>query len=433
MRKLLTLTLILTLLGSLAQARDWYISAELGRGRDGTIEQPSRDLGVVLSLLEAGDRIFIAHGEYLGRAGNGSDRITVPVEIFGGWNDDFTVRDPWGEFKTVLSGDNASDNFVTDTRLSIDTSDFSTNLNPVEHLVLVDGVIIDNGARNYYSGDEGLRIVRQGTSSNNPTPESGGLVITTGQFGEVIVQNVVVMNTAPTQGAFAFFPGKGGRLTIDNNVAANNTGIGFHLSRSFFANDAADFPTYTFSNNISVFNEKHDPIATYGGSAIKLEAGIAATIEGNVFAMNDYYGVDNAGRAADVVLTGNLFMGNLVADYLEFDTKIELIDIEDFAELLADAGDNRSELVALPIDAAWGEAYMARNIIDRAEAEEGVGALNSDANALRSILGLNLQGSDISIDSAVWLPRLTVEQAFGVVGRYFDSFGTFRPAPFVRE
>ena len=432
MRRLVTVTLILALLGGLAQARDWYISAERGRGRDGTLEEPSRDLGVILSLLEAGDRIFIAQGTYLGRAGNGADSIVVPVEIFGGWNDAFTVRDPWGEHRTVLSGDNASDNFVTDTRLSIDTSDFSTNLNPVEHLVRVDGVIIDNGARNYYAGANELKIVRQGTSSNRPTPESGGLVISTGQLAEVIVQNVIVMNTAPTGGAFAFFPGKSAVLTIDNNVAINNTGVGFNLNKSFFG-DPPEYPRYTFTNNISVFNEKHDPIASYGGSAIKLEAGIAATIDGNVLAMNDYYGVDNAGRAAGVVLINNLFMGNLVADYLEFDTKIDLIDIEDFAELLDDAGDNVSDLVALPIDPAWASAYMARNIIDRAEAEQGVGALNTDANALRSILGLNLQGNDIAVDSEVWLPRLSIEQAFTVIGRYFDSYGTFTPAPFVRE
>ncbi len=41
-----------------------------------------------------------------------------------------------------------------------------------------------------------------GTPSDTPTPESGGLVISTGINSTVVVQNVIVVNTAPTQGAF---------------------------------------------------------------------------------------------------------------------------------------------------------------------------------------------------------------------------------------
>ena len=77
--------------------------------------------------------------------------------------------------------------------------------------------------------------------------------------------------------------------------------------------------------------------------------------------------------------------------------------------------------------------YFARNIIDRAEAEQGIEALNTDANVLRSILGLNLIGNDIAIESEVWLPRMSVEQAFSVIGRYADAYGTFTPAPVVKE
>ena len=425
--------LLVILCTSLASAREWYISIERGKGRSGTLEKPAKDLGNIISKLEAGDRIFIAAGVYLGRAANGSDAITVPVEISGGWNDDFTVRDPWGEFKTIFSGDHASDNFVTDYRLSIDTSKFSTNLKPLEHRIVVDGIIFDNGDRNFYAGSEQLKIVRKGSASNNPTPESGGLVISTGQLGEVIVKNCIVINTAPTNGAFSFFPGKAASVTISNNAAVNNTGVGFHLSKSFFGDTSEEYPSYTVENNISIFNEKHDPFATFGGSAIKLEAAINAVITGNVFAMNDSYGVDNAGRAEGVILTNNFFTGNVVADYLEFDTKIQLEDIEDFAEYLDDAADNRKELISLVVPQRWAEAYMARNIIDRAEAEEGVGALNTGANALRSILGLNLQGNDLAIDSEVWLPRMSLEEAFGFIGRYFDAYGTFQPAPFQQE
>jgi hypothetical protein len=244
----------------------------------------------------------------------------------------------------------------------------------------------------------------------------------------VIVQNVIVMNTAPTQGAFAFFPGRSAQVAIQNNVAVNNTGIGFHLGTSIQSSDEAEFPAYTFTNNIAAFHEKHDAFATYGGSSLMLESGTSVSAMANVFAFNDYYGVDNAKRAADVVLSNNLFIGNLVADYLEFDTKIDLIDIEDYAELLDDAADNSGELVQFNVSPEWAAKYYARTIIDRNAAEQNVRVSNTYENAWRSMLGLNLQGSDLALDSDVWLPRMSLEDAFAIIGRYNDSYGVFIPA-----
>ena len=122
-----------------------------------------------------------------------------------------------------------------------------------------------------------------GTPSDTPTPESGGLVISTGITSTVVVQNVVVVNTAPTQGAFAFFPGRAAEVTIRNNVAVNNTGVGFHLGKSFVGDDPSEYPNYAFENNISVFNEKHDPFGNIGGSGILLESETNVSITGSIF------------------------------------------------------------------------------------------------------------------------------------------------------
>lgn len=258
--KILLVTALLAISAS-AHARDWYVTPT-GSGRDGTRTQPARDLGIISSQLGAGDRIYIAAGSYLGRGENGADRITVPVEIQGGWSEDFKSRDPWRKHRTIFSGSNTSDNFSTDTRLSIITEEYSTNLSPKPHRVIVEGIIFDNAARNTYANSSNLKIIRKGTGATRPTPESGGLSISTGVQGNIFVRNNIVTNTAPTVGAFAFFPGRAATVTIQNNSAVNNTGVGFHLSKSYFSENIPDQPNYIFENNVAIFTQKYDPFAT---------------------------------------------------------------------------------------------------------------------------------------------------------------------------
>jgi hypothetical protein len=48
----------------------------------------------------------------------------VPVSIIGGWNADFSARDPWGASKTVFSGDVMTKNWDGGARLMIDLSKY---------------------------------------------------------------------------------------------------------------------------------------------------------------------------------------------------------------------------------------------------------------------------------------------------------------------
>jgi hypothetical protein len=430
MKKTVLLITLTLLLGSFASARDWYISAKRGSGREGTVQAPAKDMGNVVDLLAAGDRVFIAEGSYLGRGENGSDEITVPVEIYGGWSDDFSERDPWGKYKTILTGSRTTQNFAITPRLSINTSRFSPNTRPVAHKVVVEGLIFDHGPRNTYTDDKELRIKRKAAAGSLFSPDTGALVITTGQQGEIVVQANIVMNAAASQGAFAFFPGRGGKVLVKNNAAINNTGFGFHLSRSFNSTNAAEQPAYTFENNMAAFTEKYDPFSqTQGGSAIKLEANVKYTLTNNIFALSDFYGIDNAANAKGIVLRDNLFFGNVVADYLEFNTKMKVGALADEARGLADAKGNLAQQANLKVSQRWASAYMARNVIDRNIAEAKVSAPNTGANQLRSILGLNVQGGSLGVDSEVWLPRMSLEDAMSVIGRYGDKFGPFIPAP----
>ena len=422
------LLILLPLSTAFAQNCTKYVDAATGKGKDATMTEPAKDLGNIISRLEPGDVVCIAAGEYTGRGERGVDVIETPVEIYGGFSPDFATRDPWGAHRTIFTGLHNSDNFETQTRLTVDTSDFATKLmeargEETAHTVVVDGILFDNGPRNFYKGDEDA-IIRQGTASDTPTPESGALTVRTGVNGTVRVENNIALNFAPTEGVFSFFGGKNADVTVRNNVAVNNTGAGFRLGTSFTGEEV---PSYTFTNNISAFNQKHDPFGGIHGSGILLESSTAVSISNSVFIYNDQFGVDNAKRASNVVLTANLIAANGKADYLEFDLRIDLDDLEDESELLDDASGNDGESVVMNVSDTWGNKYASRNVIDRNEAEEDVQVVESWANDVRGFFNWNLQGTDLDADSAFWLPRLSIDEALAVATMYGGKYGVSKP------
>ncbi len=428
MRMALAVVLAGTMTSTAAFARDWYVSSK-GTGKDGTKEKPSKDLGIISALLEPGDRVLIAAGSYTGRSESGADTVLVPVEILGGYSDDFSKRDPWGAHQTVFTGSRASVNFNTGTRLSISTAKYSSALKPIAHKIVVDGILFDMGPRNTYTSEAEVLIKRKGSGGTVPTPDSPALGITTGQKSEILVQNCIVTNAASSQGAFTLAPGKAAKVVVKNNASINNTGFGFHLGRSFAGETAADFPEYTFENNLAVLIEKYDAFSqTQGGSGVMLEAYTTVTMSGNVMAMNDFYGIDNARRAPKVVLKNNVFFGNLIADYLDFSTKLKAEVLADEAQTVGSAEGNSSKEAKLAVPEKWAQTWLARNVIDRNVAEAKVKVPNTGANQVRSILGLPVQGTTLKLDSDVWLPRMQLADAIAAATKY-NGAGPVKPAP----
>ena len=137
-----------------AQGTTYYVSAAKGKGRKGTKEEPVREISVITQELKPGDTVYIAGGNYSGRADCGRDQIPVTCTIVGGWNDDFTARDPWGAYKTVFTGDNKAKSWNFNARLWLNCRG---QKEPGE--IVIDGVIVDNGARNYYLDHEGDKVV----------------------------------------------------------------------------------------------------------------------------------------------------------------------------------------------------------------------------------------------------------------------------------
>ncbi len=417
-----TAVLAVAALSSLtAQAEEYYV-APGGKGKDATRDKPAKDLGNLIAKLKEGDTVHLAAGAYLSRDESGSDSIGVAVKIIGGYCEGFEKRDPWGACRTILTGNNELKG-STDYRLIIDARRCTGE-------VVVDGLIFDNGPRNRYKDESKTLILRKADmgKNENATPESGGLKLKGGPGCKLTVKNNVVMNTAPTGGAIAVQPGENGSALIDNNLVINNTGEGIYAMSMFHPRDGKGVPVFTITNNTVLFSWKHDAIATYGGNGLKMDNDITLTASNNVFGFGDYGGVDNIKVAKGITLKDNLFTGNRLYDYREFNTQINVSELEDEADQLKDSTGNLSATITVPVARRWAELWAGRKEVSRAAVDAKAKAANSGANALRGMLGLPLQAGAVAMDAEVWLHRLELDEALPAgQARYQGKFGCQKP------
>lgn len=426
---------------NIASAKDYYVSANRGKGRRGTKEKPSKNIGNVMKKVVAGDTIHVAQGTYLGRSKVGSLIIEVPVNIIGGYNDDFSKRDPWGAHKTILSGENAyGGNFKTTGRLVIKLDKWNRSKKMEFHRakkiekfsVLIDGIIVDNGARNRYKSDKELCIVRKASPklAKGPTPSTAGISVTAPIHGQATVRNCVVMNCGPTQGALSVWGAQGSKQLIENNLCINNTGVGLYAHTSYHSRKKEGVTEFVIKNNTIVFTSKYDSYGGIGGHAFQLDGVTKIVATNNVFAFSDACGVYNPSKSSlkELTLAKNWVVGNLKGDMTEFDTLIDVDAWEDDTdELSDDSEDNIGDDLKLPVSKEFLKFHLSRVIIDRNKKEEGMSATKSKANEARKMLGLPLQAGALKVDSDVWLPRIKVDDALKAGLANYKGHGCSKP------
>lgn len=409
----------------IVEGEDYYVSANRGGGRLGTKDQPARDLASILSLLEPGDRVHIAEGIYTSKLGRSSDLITVPVSIIGGYNDDFTKRDPWGEHLTILSGVNEYNRSETGQRLGISIySDFPD----WKGMMIIDGLIIDNGARNHYADEDELQLIRPASpvAEKNPSPDSPGLYISTGANTQVTIRNCILMNCAASQGALDIRIGKFGRAIIENNLLINNTGDAIYCRTKHIVE--VNQPHFIIRNNSILFTWKYDPLASRGGTCISADRTVSLELHSNLMGFADYGALNNSRLIPDILLQDNFCFSNKEYDYKEGNTNMRLADMEDFAEYInPQSSGNRTGLIHLPLDEDWAWAYLSRAEPSREAIDNKALVYDTEENQLRAALGLPLQAVAVDPGESVWLPRLSLETALKVGEQRYNEVGCRKP------
>jgi hypothetical protein len=419
-----------------ADARDWYVSAAKGKGKKGTKEKPAKDLGNISSKLEAGDVIHIAGGVYTSKGDRGYDTINVPVSIYGGYDEAFEKRDPWGATRTILTGVNKTKNYKPEARLDLDLGKYTGKEMPP---IVVDGLIIDQGPQNRYKTDKRLMLVRKANPKTGemPTPDRGALRIGLGKganFGrndgwKVTVSNNIIMNSAPTQGALSVQAYGNSKVTIENNAVINCTGTGIYAATSYRGADNQG--QITLKNNTVAFTWKYDAyVQSFSGNGIKVDDDVIVTATGNAVILSDRFNVMKSGNEP-LLLKGNFLFGGIDATYYESngDAKIQFADLEDEAEHLHDdSGDNVTGTFKLPVSKDWAAAYGQRVLIDRNAVEADIKPQQTRANEVRSILGLNQRADDVKADSPVWLNQMSVDDAVAVASAKVNGkYGSAKP------
>ncbi len=411
-------------------ARDWYVSAERGRGKKGTKEKPAKDLGNILKKLKPGDTVRIAEGVYLGRGKNGSNTVTVPVSIIGGYADDFSKRDPWGAHRTIFSGYNQSKNYTPDPSLFVDLSKYS---GPASAIV-VDGLIIDHSGRNRYRSKKQLDLLLPANpkTGENPSPSLGGLVVRVSKSGkfdrgprwDITVTNNIVMNTHQNQAALSVSGYKGSTVHIRNNLVIQHSGTGIYCGSKYAGRD--DLPAFKVTHNTVLFAWDSGMSQAFN---IGFDRSVLAQVTNNVFGFADLYAVWNGRNTPDLLFSNNLITGARKGDYLEFNTVMNVEDMVDEADNLhEDSDENVTELIKIPVSTAFATAYGSRVVVDRAKAEADIKASNSGANVLRGMLGLPLRAGAVDWPKGnININRISVDDAVAAGGKMYMGRGSQRP------
>jgi hypothetical protein len=349
--------------------------------------------------------------------------LAAAVKILGGYSDDFSKRDPWGAHRTILTGLDVYGG-STDSRLIVDCR--KRGPKPL----VIDGLIIDNGPRNHFKTEKNLLILRKanGGKNKNASPERGAIRVKGGQC-LVSITNNVLMNTAPTAGVIQIWSSKNGKVSIRNNLIINNTGEGVYAMTSFHGRSAQGLPEYEIHNNTFLFHWKHDAIATYGGNAIKLDSSVKLKATNNVFGFGDYGGVDNIKKSKWVKLANNLFFGNKLYDYREYNTAMKVDDIEDESDILGeDSEGNLSKMVKVKVGKRFATIYASLIPVSRHAVDAAAKVKNTGANQLRGILGLPLQAGAVKMDANIWLPRLMIDEALAAgSAQFLGKYGCKKP------
>ncbi|MHC4392421.1 MAG: right-handed parallel beta-helix repeat-containing protein, partial [Planctomycetota bacterium] len=214
-----------------AGAKEIYVSKSTGSNKNpGTKEEPQKLLWKVLGKLEAGDVVRVAAGTYVGKGKSGvMPKVEVSnVTIEGGWNADFSERDPFKHLTIITAP--ADRQGAGGTVFHIEPKD-----KPAGNCTL-DGFCIDRGPGNYYSGaaEYGPNKPIEGHADttcwgyqalNKKKSGSDTTVIVIGRGGGFTVRNMVLINN-PWWGIYVKGGGEG-ECRIENNLVlgAQSRGI----------------------------------------------------------------------------------------------------------------------------------------------------------------------------------------------------------------
>lgn len=417
----------------------YYVSAAGSARADGkSADKPKKDLQAVLNLIrdngENGAIIRIAEGNYLGYMNSGYVEIYNFVTLEGGWNADFTQRDPM-KYITRMEptqeqlGSNGSKGVIHTNRALDDVM-----AKKPKGTLIIDGIFINLGYENHY-------MPADPSDPKNGCPsdkfETGRIVDAIPPQVEHqmfhsdgwIAGNVIIRNCAFVNGVyFALqFGLRCGEAEIYNNVFVSNR---YGACRIDGGDKNGEACHVSFHHNTVAFAWCRDKEMGDMGYGYECMTKVNCDIHHNIFACNNFAaiarthvlgGPDKVIEAKRVTnIYDNAFFMNAADLQLPPTgggkwTNVKVAQFEDLDESIIPKVEGNFELkqgdsFIQTLDQDYLEGFAKLKVVSSSSFDA-----NSAANQFRQAVGMNMQGSE-TIRVSMYGNRYNFDKALKLFG-----------------
>lgn len=387
-------------------AKDIYVSLAKGKNKNaGTKVAPYKNLWKALSVAKIGDVIHIAEGNYPGRMKCGWFKMDKPVSLIGGYSADFSARDPL-KYKTMFQPHNKN-NDKKGGALGLLHLEFekSPMKAPKGFDIVIDGLIFDDGFASSYHAvkgkpagfDTGMWL--EGPAKNKadkfPSANRYSIYSATASRGEgnLTIRNCTFVNGSNYAVNINWFKGK---VAILNNVFCNNRMISINVTCS---NGREKLDWECAYNTVLYTWSRLNDLADMG-FAIRNNTNCNANIHHNIIGLNVLTGFDNTKgnpKQKKTKLDNNIFFLNRESDVqMTVSPSIAKVRVDGFEDLEEVDGIESIEgnidlkdpaVFKGRLNAKYLNAFLSMKYSEKTKLDPG------KCNALRSVLGLPLQGT----------------------------------------
>lgn len=401
-------------------AAEIYVSKGTGKnGNARTKTEPLKNLQKALDKARAGDKIYVAEGNYCGMRDVGFLEMKEPVEIYGGYSKDFSTRNVLKYRSTVIPPNAATPTSSSKPLLGI-------LLDGKKGTAIIDGIIFDKGESNAYHPRDGkpkgvdtgyLTLPPQEGDKPNKTSSNQILYGIVGD--KLVVQNCVFNNSAWYAIQLGIAPG--GAVKVLNNVFTSSALAATEIYGRGRGNDS----TLEVAYNTILFNWTRTKSYEDMGYGVRCMTKCNTNIHHNIIGCSYLGGIDRtridssatAEKMREIKVDHNRFFLNKQGDMTlpSGGGKFERVKAADFEDLdLASATDNEELQNVQGLKNAINKAYL-EGFISLAFSEKTDYDLDSSVNQFRSAMGMNTVGK-ISTKVSMFANRYPLEDSIKLFG-----------------
>lgn len=417
----------------------YYVSnAGSARAAGTSAEAPTKDIQKVLNLIrdngEDGAVIRIAEGNYLGYLNAGYIEIYNWITLEGGWNQDFTERDP---LKYITKMEPSQEQLGTNTNKGVITTNRCLDdvmAKQPKGTLIIDGIFINLGFENKY-------MIADPSDPRNGCPsdkfETGRLLDNPQQQPQhqifhsdgAIAGNVIIRNCLILNGVYfgLQFGSRCGEIEICNNVfIANRMGA----VRIDGWNKDGEGSHVNFHHNTVAFSWCRDKEMGDMGYGYECMTKVNCDLHHNIFACNNYAAISRThilsgpDRVIEAKRVTNIYDNAFFMNASDLQlpsagggrwTNVKVENFEDLDESLIPQVEGNYEIkqgdsFIEALDPDYLQAFAGLTVVSSSSFNP-----NSAANQYRAAHGMNMQGSE-TIRVSMYGNRYNFDQALRLFG-----------------